>query len=281
VRVVLALGGGVLIGLGIMLRVCTLGQPQVAAKLPALPFFAGLPGVLNIAHRGASSRAPEHSFEAYELALREGAQVLELDLRSTRDHVLLVAHDADLQRTLGIRATLADLTWQQVVNAAGVRAPLRLDSVFDRFPGVHFNLELKDESLEVARELARWIAARGVGPRVLVASAHYAMLDEFRRNAVSQVATSASTREALAFYACYLLGRSCPTAYAALQLPALGWLGLSSAAFIRHAHAQGLMVHYWTVDDESSMRILVRAGADGIMTNRPERLARVLGANGI
>ena len=70
--------------------------------------------------------------------------------------------------------------------------------------------------------------------------------------------------------------RACPTDYSALQLPTLGWLGLTSSEFIRGAHDRGLAVHFWTVDDPERMRALIAAGADGVMTNRPDVLAWVL-----
>jgi glycerophosphoryl diester phosphodiesterase len=65
-------------------------------------------------------------------------------------------------------------------------------------------------------------------------------------------------------------------AYSALQLPVLGWLGLTSEGFLRRAHERGLVVHYWTVDDPTVMRELLGAGADGIMTNRPDLLEPLL-----
>jgi glycerophosphoryl diester phosphodiesterase len=74
--------------------------------------------------------------------------------------------------------------------------------------------------------------------------------------------------------------RTCSTAFSALQLPPLGWLGLTTAAFIEGAHARGVGVHFWTVDDPAQMRALLAAGADGLMTNRPDVLARLLGERG-
>lgn len=268
-----------LVALGIraiMGRVCTGANPPPGQK-STLPFFEGLPRVLNIAHRGASKHAAEHSTEAYEIGLRQGAHILELDLRSTRDRVLVVAHDPDLERTAGIQASLAALSWAELSVVAGERAPLRLDAVLARFPAARFNLELKDESLDAARALAQLLAELGAQERVLVASAHREVLEEFRAACRGAVPTSASTSEVLDYQFCYLLGQSCPTPFAALQLPPMDWLGLTRPEFIRHAQARGLVVHFWTIDDEARMRALIRAGADGIMTNDPALLATVLG----
>lgn len=260
----------------IMGRVCSPAKPPPAQKGPVPAFFRGMPRVLNIAHRGASENAPEHTLEAYDLALRHGADVLELDVRMTGDGVLVAAHDATLKRTLGLEVAIADLSYEQLSKRAGERRPLRLDDVIAHFPGVRFNLELKDESIEAARALARVIEATRAASRVLVASAHDDVMAEFRRNAGPQVATSASMGEALRFHFCHLVGRSCSMPFVALQLPPLRWLGLTRPEFLRSAHEAGLVVHYWTIDGERAQRRLIEAGADGIMTNRPAQLSQVL-----
>ena len=98
-----ALVVGSAIGAGaIMVRVCADAKSVVPKNHRELPFFTGLPPVLDIAHRGASALAPEHSLEAYQLALDPGAHVLELDLRLLRDGELVIAHDRTLRRTHGI-----------------------------------------------------------------------------------------------------------------------------------------------------------------------------------
>jgi acyl-CoA thioesterase-1 len=269
---------GMLVGRVIMGLLCSDAKPSASPGAAALPFFAGLPKVLNLAHRGASKHAPEHSLQALSLALGEGADVLELDLRATRDQQLVTSHDATLERTLGLPQRWSEITWAEAQALAPGRLPPLLGEVLSRFPQAHLNLELKDEDPALARLLAEQIAAAGAEQRVLVASKHAGMLREFRRASGGRVATSASFREALGFYACYRIGEGCRTEYAALQLPVWSWLGITSTEFIRHAHEQGLVVHFWTVDDESAQRALLAAGADGIITNRPDLLARVLGA---
>jgi glycerophosphoryl diester phosphodiesterase len=274
--VLVAVGVSVVVASAIMGRVCTDAKVPALQNFRELPFFAGLPSVVNVAHRGASVVALEHSLAAYELALQQGAHVLELDLRLLGDGELVVAHDRTLKRTLGSDAAFATLTLTELERIGGDRAPLTLASVFSRFPHARFNLELKDESLAAPKALADLVLRRGVQERVLVASSHRAVLAEFRRATAGAVATSASAEEALDYAFCYLMNRACPSAYSALQLPTLGWLGLTSSEFIRGAHDRGLAVHFWTVDEPERMRALIDAGADGVMTNRPDVLARVL-----
>jgi glycerophosphoryl diester phosphodiesterase len=271
-----AVGVGVVVASAIMGRVCTDAKVLALQNFRELPFFAGMPRVLNVAHRGASKLALEHSLAAYGLALQQGAHVLELDLRLLRDGELVIAHDRTLERTLGSDAAFATLSLSELERIAGDRTPLTLARVFSQFPQARFNLELKDEDLAAPRALANLVLLRGVQDRILVASSHRAALAEFRRATAGAVATSASFEEALDYTFCSLMKRACPTDYSALQLPTLGWLGLTSSEFIRGAHDRGLAVHFWTVDEPERMRALIAAGADGVMTNRPDVLARVL-----
>lgn len=275
--VALALVGlGVIGALAIMVRGRADAKPVPALNHRQLPFFAGLPPVLDIAHRGASKLAPEHSLEAYRLALEQGAHVLEVDVRLLRDQKLVIAHDRTLRRTHAIDAAYSDLAWEELERLAGERVPVRLERALREFPSARFNVELKDESVDAAQALASVIAEAGAEGRVLVASAHAAVLVAFRQATGGRVTTSASTAEALDYYLCYLLGRACATPYSALQLPPMRWLGITSAGFVATAHQQGLAVHFWTVDDPEQMQALLAAGADGIMTNRPDVLAALL-----
>lgn len=256
----------------------TPGADQKRARKVA--FLQDLPAVANIAHRGASARATEHSWRAYELALEAGADILELDLRLLRDNTLVVAHDSDLLRILKIATELRAVSWEELNQLAGQAAPLRLQNVLARFPGVRFNLELKDEVLSAAGELATLLQASGSLSRVLVASAHHELLVAFRRLTQGAVATSASMREVLRFHANYWLGTCESTPFVALQIPTLSWLGLDSAGLLRHARECGIVVHYWTLDKEEDMRRVIAAGANGVMSNYPGRLASVLQEGG-
>lgn len=248
-------------------------------RLEQYEFFQPLPRRANIAHRGASGRAAEHSLNAYQLALQSGADVLELDLRLLRDGVLVVAHDADLKRMAGLELVLKDLSWAQLeaLSRQGHEGlPQRLDSVLTQFEKTSFNLEIKDASVEAAHRLALIVEEANATDRVLVASMHHQVLVEFRKRTSNRVATAASGREALRFYVGYRLGFDAPVPFEALQLPPISWLGLDRSAFIRYVHGREVVVHYWTVDKAAEQRHLLNSGADGIMSNYPGILAASL-----
>lgn len=251
-------------------------------------FLAG--GPLVFAHRGASAVVTEHTMAAYQRALDDGADVLELDVHAARDGALVISHDRSLSRALGVDMVIAEH------DLAALRAALTrahpehdpaallptLEQVMDAFPQVRLNVELKADSNALADAVYAVIARHRAWDRVLVASFHGDALARFRATSAGKVATSASTGEAARFYLCYLLGVASRPDYAALQVPPQlrrRWprIRLDSSEFIEFAHRHGLEVHYWTIEDPAEMAHLLAAGADGIMTNQPARAAEVRG----
>src|SRR5918993_392641 len=86
-----------------------------------------------IAHRGASAYTPEHTFAAYDLALEQGADALELDVRSTADGALVLLHDATLLRTTNDPRRVDELTSAGLAELDHPAAPVALDSVLGRY----------------------------------------------------------------------------------------------------------------------------------------------------
>ena len=73
-------------------------------------------------------------------------------------------------------------------------------------------------------------------------------------------------------------GRGCPVGYDLASLPhRMGTLTVVNAAVVAYFHGRGMPVHVWTVDDEREMRALLALGVDGLVTDRPDVLAAVLG----
>jgi len=233
---------------------------------------------LVIAHRGASAYRPENTLPAYELAVAQAADMIEIDLHRTRDGAVVVAHDAELER-LGGRgeigaATLAAL--RDLDAGGGERIPT-LDEVLDGFGArIPFNLELKQAGHGPYPGLpalaVEGVRARGLLERTLFSSFYDPVLHELRRD-------SAQARIAL------LLSRRAPEGWVE-RAHALGAeavnpeLPLVDRAFVTRAHAEGLAVFVFTVDPADEMRRLLDLGVDGLFTNVPDRMRQVLGGGG-
>ena len=237
----------------------------------------------NVGHRGASGRLPENTLASFRAALEAGAGVLELDVRVTRDGHPVVMHDATVDRTTDGFGTVRGMTLGAVrrlsAGRPGEKVPT-LREVFEEFPDAAVNLDIKDWDLPGAEKAVLGVLREvGAAGRVLVASADNGVLRRFRRAAGGEFYTGASRREIAVFYAMSLLRleRLVRPAYVALQVPVYyGPLRLLTPRFVRAARSVGVRVDVWTVNDPDRMREVLDLGADAVMTDRPEELAKVL-----
>ncbi len=252
---------------------------------------------VNFAHRGDSLRAPENTLEAFRKGVESGAGGLELDVHMTRDGQIVVVHDSTVDRTTDgsgavRKMTLAELrAFDAGYRFGGPSYPYRgrklkvptLAEVLREFPDSAVNLEIKESQPGVEAAVLRTIEEAGAEDRTLVASARHRVIERFRRISKGRILTAASRREIEIFY---LLSRLrlegiLRPAYEALQVP-IRYQGTTvvTPRFVEAAHAKGVRVDVWTVDDPAEMRHLLDLGADVVMTNRPEALSEVLRERG-
>ena len=257
---------------------------------PGFPYLAGAP--LLIAHRGGAALAPENTLLAFRQAVEWWrADILEIDVQPTRDGEVVVLHDGRVDRTTdgtgeAIRLSLAEIRGLDAAYRyspdGGASYPLRaqgitiptLSEVLSAFPEQRINVEIKDG--RAGFRVRETVAAAGAGHRVLIAAGRKAdrMTVEGHDGP-----TSASEEEIRAFYLRHRLhiGRFYRPEYDAFQLPHRhDGREIPTPRFVRDAHRLNLAVHVWTVDEADDMRHLLEAGVDGIVTDRPDRLARVL-----
>jgi glycerophosphoryl diester phosphodiesterase len=227
-----------------------------------------------IAHRGSSGERPENTLPAYRLAVAQRADMIEIDLHRTRDGAIPITHDATLEH-LGGRGEIADATLAQVraLDAGGgERVPL-LHEVLDEFgPQIPLNLELKVGSrgayAGLEAEALAEVESRNLLPQTLFSSFYDAVLSELR-------AQSASARIAL------LISRRSEHDWAkrarALRAEALNpELAQVTPELVGAAHGEGLAVYVFTVDAAQEMRRMLDLGVDGLFTNHPARLRKLL-----
>ena len=252
------------------------------------PFLDDGGPVLAFAHRGGARHPDlpglENTRAAFAHAVALGYHYLETDVHVTRDGVLVAFHDALLERVTDGAGTVGalDASALDAVRVGGREpVPILVDLV-RAFPGARFNIDLKSDG--AAAPLAALILENGLHDRVLVGSFSGRRLRRFRRLAGPRVATSASPGEVAAYVVlparlARLLTRGAP---AALQVPGRrGPLTVASRGLVRRAHAAGLHVHVWTVDDPGEMRVLLDRGVDGLMTDRTDILRTVLRERGV
>ena len=269
--------------------------------------------VIAFAHQGGAWEAPSSTLFAMERAIAAGATAIELDVHATRDRELVVCHDPTVDRTTDGSGAIAEMTLAEIraldnaywfVPGADVspgrdagdypyrgRAPedrafgvATLREVLERFRGVVVNLDIKQTAPVVAPYedvLAGLLAELGRVDDVIVGSFLDEAVARFAELAPG-VATSAGTLATVAFWRAVQVGAAPPpTRAVAYQVPErLGETVVVDRAFVDAAHASGAAVHVWTVDDEDSMERLVDLGVDGIVTDLPSVLSRVLDGRG-
>jgi glycerophosphoryl diester phosphodiesterase len=279
----------------VALVVMTTVLAVIAKPIPQHPFF-NQESVLVMAHRGGRNLWPENTLYAFERAVELGVDVLEMDVHSTNDGAIIVMHDSSVDRTTNGAGpiqnfTLADL---QTLDAGyswtedeGQTYPYRnqnilvpmLEEVFNSFPDVPMNIEIKQTQPSIITPLCDMIRTYQMTENVLVASFDMDTIKEFR-NTCPEVATTAGEDEVRMLYVLsrMYLGRLYSPPAEAVQVPEYwGDIHVLTERFVRAAHNRNIEVHVWTINDEESLRLVLDIGADGIITDNPDRLLNLLG----
>lgn len=246
---------------------------------------------LVFAHRGGGALGPENTLAAFDLGIQAGADGLELDVHLSADGLPVVHHDSTLDRTTSASGPLAARTSAELARvdagcrfAGGGEFPFRnqgigipsLREVLRKYPDVPIIIEMKVDSREMGEAVAREVRAAGAAGRVCAAG-YGARSAAAARATLPDMACSASHNEVrLAVYRSWARRPVRRARYGGYQVPELtGLLRIVSPRFLRYAHAAGLKVQVWTVDEETDMRRLLAWGVDGLISNHPDLAVRV------
>ena len=246
--------------------------------------FLDLPRPLAFAHRGGSAHAPENTWRAFEHAVKLGYTYLETGARATADGHLMAFHDRTVDRVTDGRGPIGSISYADVtaLRVAGTEPIPLLEDLIGAWPDVRFNIDLKDEA--AIRVLPEVLRRTGAWDRVCVTSFSGARLRVFRGLADRPVCMAVSPASVAAVRFTPALpaamrrqARRLDLAHArCAQVPG----AVASEAFIRRAHALGLAVHVWTINDKAAMHRLLDLGADGIMSDQIALLREVLAERG-
>ncbi|WP_028814020.1 glycerophosphodiester phosphodiesterase family protein [Streptomyces flavidovirens] len=240
------------------------------------------PAPLAFAHRGGAADGLENTATAFRRADAAGYRYFETDVHATADGRLVAFHDATLDRVTDRRGRISALSWNDVSRArvAG-KEPLPLfEELLEEFPEARWNVDIKAES--ALAPLVGLIRRTGAWDRVCAGSFNESRVARAQRLAGPRLATSCGTTGVLGLW---LRARALPAAVrrsaVCAQVPEVqNGIRVVDHRFVRTAHALGLQVHVWTVNDPGRMAALLDLGVDGIMTDHIDTLRTVLTERG-
>lgn len=240
---------------------------------------------LIIAHRGSAGEAPENTLAAFELALRQGCDAIELDIHLSKDDELIVCHDSTVNRTTDGTGVIRQMTVSELQrfdagrwfheSYAGERLPL-LEEVFDLVPvDIMINVEIKEtyEGL-IEQRLLHMLRNRNRLSQVVVSSFDHKSLLRLKRSEpdvkigllYSQNAVDHSQLADLLGVPVYALHPYSKR--------------IDQEDIVR-ATSRGLQVYPWTINNEEAMEQAIDSGVSGIITDYPAVLKRILASRNL
>lgn len=248
------------------------------------------PKPLIIAHRGASAFFPENTIDAFRFAAEQGrADMIELDLRFSRDRMPIILHDPHLERTtsgsgLASQSNCRELSLLDAayhfdpeskqtfpMRGRGVKIPT-LEEVLTQLPGFPLAIELKEDSEDLVHETVRLARLYGMEEKIIIGSEYHGVATVLKKN-YPELTRFCSRREIAWLMVKKKLGIMArdqePRAVASVPRKSLGFC-FHSKAWIDFLHARGMRAFFWTINDPGTMRLLAQYGADGIVTDDPK-----------
>lgn len=258
------------------------------------------PEVLNIAHRGGRGLAPEGTIAAFDNALKLKVDMFEYDIHITKDGHLVVIHDDTVDRTTNGTGKVNDMTLAEIQSldagyhfvdhngeykfrGQGVYIPT-VEEMFQKYPTMRHLIEIKDTNKirlyeDAIQELWRLIEEYEMLDNVMVGSFDQDIIERFEAVTWGQIPIGAGEQEVRDFvkkHVPYLNGLA-RSNVDSLQLPTESeGYDLTTTNIIQSAKKRNMSIYYWTINEEDQMRELIAKGVDGIITDYPDRLRKVL-----
>ncbi|USK28944.1 glycerophosphodiester phosphodiesterase [Bacillus sp. CMF21] len=259
-------------------------------------FFKNGKRPLIIAHQGGDGMAPGNTLAAFSLSEKLEVDMLEMDVHLSKDEEVVIIHDGTVNRTTNGTGAVKDMTLQQLKQLdagyhfvgpdgthpyrnKGVTIPT-MEEIFTAFPGYPMTIELKTEDPLLTDKMADLIQKHNMTDNVIITSFYDESLNDFIEATGGKVPVSSPSEATRNFVLAHklFLDRLIPmNKYTAVQIPmSASGLNLTTERIIKSLHKRNIAVQYWTINDEDSVRKLVEIGADGIMTDHPNIVKKVL-----
>lgn len=241
------------------------------------------PGPIPFAHRGGAADGLENTVFQFRRAVEMGYRYIETDVHATADGKLVAFHDETLDRVTDGAGRIADLFWSDVSHArvAGKEPVPLFEELLETFPEVRWNVDIKAEP--ALRPLLDLLERTDSWNRVLVGSFSEKRVVRAQHLAGPRLATSFGTRGVLNLRL-RSWGAPLPVRRSAVaaQVPEeQSGVPVVDRSFVRAAHARGVQVHVWTINEADRMHRLLDLGVDGIMTDHIDTLREVMVERGV
>ena len=233
-------------------------------------------------HRGGAEESTENTLEAFQYSANMGFTYMETDVQASCDGEIVVFHDSDLKRMVGINKRIIDLTYKEI-------RKIRLDEKFQipslndllsSFKELKFNIDIKTN--EAVEKTIQIISSHKAFGRVCLASFSSRRLDKVRKLVDDKYCTSMGMREV---FKAKIGSLGLPLHHpkgACAQVPKSQWgIPLVTKKFIDYLQGKDKFIHVWTIDEEEEMDQLISLGVNGIMTDRPKVLKKVMEKHGL
>ncbi len=220
------------------------------------------------AHRGASIKAPENTLKAFDLAIKEGANGIEFDIRLSADEVIVVIHDGTINRTSNSTGKVNSLTLEELQKfdfGEGEKIPT-LKEVLEKFGNKYWlNIEIKEEGFELI--LVDLLKELKVKEKIVISSFLIPALLKIKKIA-PEIPTG------------YLYEYDLNELDGLLEEVTVNGIHPVkeniTKELVQDAHQKNLAVRAWTVDNPEIAQKLAEYGIDGIITNDPKGIIAAL-----
>lgn len=251
-----------------------------------------------IAHRGGRRLRPENTLVAFNHAVNLGVEVLEMDVVLTKDTVLVTIHDLTIDRTCDSSGNVSDFTFDELQqfnfgyefedgngNYPFRNDPVRIPAfteVLQAHPNMLLNIEIKDQGDRgklAAEKVVEAINTYHTPKMTVVYSFSDEVAQYMRSINTGGFYTGIALGEGLAFYNAVIANTDDTLTIAAdvFAIPvSQGPFVFNVDSLVESAHSRGKAVDYWTINDTSEMRELILLGADGLITDYPDRMQDLL-----
>ncbi|HIX76474.1 MAG TPA: glycerophosphodiester phosphodiesterase [Candidatus Fusicatenibacter merdavium] len=228
------------------------------------------------AHRGASAYAPENTLEAFQLAMNQGADGIELDVQLTKDGELVVIHDETIDRVSDGKGAVRDYTLEELKK-------ISVSNHFEQYPDVkiptlrevlelvkpgtmEINIELKTGIFwypEIERKVLELVKEEGMEDRII-----YSSFNHYSVQKIKELSPEAETAYLIGDVMLDVAAYTKNTGIKGLH-PAL--FHVKMADFLKEYKESGIALRVWTVNEKDQIRWLIDEGVDAVITNYPDR----------